>query len=188
MPPFWLNYVGEKRTTMCKAYWIKLWCFWGHFGNDKSSHTKQHCFKKIFLQLIWLSFSLSFSFLTHLALLQRTRKHVKFKFSSLNIFELRTFSMTIFYNHTLPHLQHVPNLSIVKVFVHVKRTQTLIIITMNKSCWHGDVKTWNGFHFVANLLKKSPFCVHIFQDFKKLIQPPKFNSIILIFQLIKLKN
>jgi hypothetical protein len=35
------------------------------------------------------------------------------------------------------------------------------------------------FHFVANLVKKSPFCVHVFQNFKKLIQPPKFNSIIL---------
>jgi hypothetical protein len=32
IPPLWLMYVGERRTTFAKAYGIKVRCYWEHFG------------------------------------------------------------------------------------------------------------------------------------------------------------
>jgi hypothetical protein len=92
----------------------------GHFGNDKSSHTKQHCFLKNLRTTNLVVIFLIFSFFTHLCTFAKNKKTCQVKTLFKNIFELRTFSMTFFLNHTLPHLHHVPNLSIVKVFVHVK--------------------------------------------------------------------
>ncbi len=45
-PPHWPNYVGEKRTTLCKAYWIKVWCYWEHFGDYKTIPHKTTQLKK----------------------------------------------------------------------------------------------------------------------------------------------
>jgi hypothetical protein len=35
MFPFWPNYVGENMTTLCKGNWIKMWCYWEHWGMVK---------------------------------------------------------------------------------------------------------------------------------------------------------
>jgi len=42
----WPNYVGEKRATLCKAYWIKVWCYWEHFGDCKTLPHKTNTIKK----------------------------------------------------------------------------------------------------------------------------------------------
>ncbi len=77
MPLLWPNYLGEKRTTLCKAYWIKVWCYWEHFGDRKTLPHKTTQLKKHPCMTNMVEILLIFYLPTYLALMQRTRKHAK---------------------------------------------------------------------------------------------------------------
>jgi hypothetical protein len=61
--PLWPKYVGERRTTLAKAYGIKVRCYWELFGGNMSGTWELFAFLGyFFLSPHWLNKITFFSF------------------------------------------------------------------------------------------------------------------------------